>query len=97
MTYRQPPPPDLVDDYELAYGDGCPICGYDTSWETCWQCGGEGGHHECCEDCCACLDPEPNVTCEECHGEGGYLVCNALPHSEEQMVRWRLRQEEEHS
>lgn len=44
-------------------------------WETCWACDGEGGRHDCGEDCCCCLDPGgPNdpywVICRECDGEG---------------------------
>ena len=65
----------------------CPICGSDMTWESCWQCGGEGGFHDCGEDCCCCEDPENdlNEPCEECKGQGGYLQCASLPHSQEQM------------
>lgn len=38
--------------------------------ETCWHCFGEGGFHDCGEDCCPCADPELNVICEECNGTG---------------------------
>lgn len=31
---------------------------------------GDGGWHDCQEDCCACLEPELNVTCDECGGDG---------------------------
>lgn len=27
-----------------------------TMDETCWICGGAGGHHDCGEDTCCCLD-----------------------------------------
>lgn len=55
----------------------CPT-GCEGEWETCWQCGGEGGWHDCGEDCCACLDEE-EVTraCDNCSGEGGYVICAA--------------------
>lgn len=44
-----------------------------TGWVDCWSCGGEGGYHDCGEDCCCCLDPdEPNETCDICHGKGGW-------------------------
>ena len=48
----------------------------DGVWEQCWQCHGEGGFHNCGEDCCVCLHPEAdlNETCEECGGKGGYYV-----------------------
>lgn len=39
-------------------------------WDTCWHCHGDGGFHDCGEDCCPCADPEPNVTCPECDGTG---------------------------
>jgi hypothetical protein len=37
---------------------------------TCWDCGGEGGYHDCGEDCCSCLDPENDMECETCGGTG---------------------------
>ena len=39
---------------------------------TCWQCHGEGGFHDCGEDCCPCLHPELdlNEVCDVCDGEG---------------------------
>lgn len=61
--------------------DDCPICGHEREWESCWHCHGEGGFHDCGEDCCPCLDAEGdlNETCEGCNGHGGYLVCRG-PH-----------------
>lgn len=38
--------------------------------ETCWHCRGEGGFHDCGEDCCPCADPELNEICGECDGTG---------------------------
>lgn len=43
--------------------------------ETCWQCGGEGGYHDCGEDCCSCLHPDEQGgefwrVCDVCEGEG---------------------------
>lgn len=60
----------------------CPICGFYTEWETCWECHGEGGFHDCGEDCCACLDKdEITEECGTCGGAGGYRVCpNAAHH-----------------
>lgn len=57
------------------YGFPCPTCGCEMDFETCWQCGGEGGFHDCGEDCCPCLDPDLNETCEECNGRGRYPIC----------------------
>lgn len=36
----------------------------------CWDCGGEGGFHDCGEDSCCCLDPELNEECATCEGNG---------------------------
>jgi hypothetical protein len=62
--------------------DHCQVCGCMLEPESCWQCLGAGGFHNCGEDTCCCLDPEAlDDVCEECEGEGGYLVCpNAMRH-----------------
>lgn len=59
--------------------DVCPLHG-EKEWIECWNCDMESGswgfsHHECGEDCCMCLDPEPNVRCDVCSGKGGWLRC----------------------
>lgn len=79
----------IFDNYEPLE---CPICGAEMEVESCWACHGSGGFHDCGEDCCCCADPE-EIThfCNECHGEGDYLVCQALPHTEEQIDAYRLR------
>ena len=61
----------------LGEWDGlCPACGCDTFYERCWDCGGEGySGHDCLDDTCACLEPEPNVICETCDGEGVLKKC----------------------
>ena len=40
--------------------------------ETCWQCGGGGGFHDCGEDTCCCLDPDAGLgrVCDICGGDG---------------------------
>jgi len=43
--------------------------------ETCWNCHGEGGWHECGEDTCCCIDPEEITEyCPECDGTGRIVV-----------------------
>ncbi len=43
----------------------------DDNYEDCWACHGEGGFHDCGEDCCCCLDKdEITETCQECGGTG---------------------------
>ena len=74
------------DDNDHAY---CPLCGAYEEWVECWQCHGQGGWHECGEDCCPCLDKE-EVTrdCDECFGQGGWLECTGLPHTKESLARY---------
>lgn len=38
--------------------------------ETCWNCAGEGGFHECFDDSCECEDPQDSMVCAVCNGEG---------------------------
>jgi hypothetical protein len=60
------------DDFER-----CPKCGStEVHRQECWNCGGEGGFHDCGEDCCCCLDKEEiTVDCNICKGNGSYLIC----------------------
>jgi len=61
----------------------CPVCGEVVAIEICWYCHGDGGFHDCGEDCCCCLDPEDDLNewCPECEGHGEYSVCpNAANH-----------------
>jgi len=45
--------------------------GSDPNPVVCWQCHGEGGFHDCGEDCCVCLDKkEIKEVCDVCDGEG---------------------------
>lgn len=54
----------------------CLVCESSMVWVDCWQCGGEGGFHDCGEDTCACLDKdEVNSHCDVCLGGRGYRVC----------------------
>ena len=53
----------------------CKYCGSSVHWEDCDQCEDGYSYHDCGEDTCCCLDPEPNVECDVCYGEGGWYVC----------------------
>lgn len=55
----------------------CGRCAASTTWVECEQCDEGFTHHDCGEDCCACLDPEDNVVCDICLGSCGRYVCNA--------------------
>jgi hypothetical protein len=46
----------------------------DGDWVECYECDGEGGFHDCGEDCCVCRDPEgpPWAPCPGCEGRGGW-------------------------
>jgi hypothetical protein len=77
--------PDLWAEQKCPFHT-CPVCGNYMEWADCWACFGAGGHHDCGEDCCCCLDREEITRdCDECNGEGGYLECSGLPHTDEQM------------
>ena len=54
----------------------CAKCGSDVMWEECWNCIDGFTHHECGEDVCCCIDPQPNVVCDICNGDGGWYVCH---------------------
>lgn len=57
----------------------CEKCGTDLDRTSCWQCFGEGGFHDCGEDCCPCLEPDLNEPCDECGGEGFIDFCPRCP------------------
>jgi hypothetical protein len=73
----------VADDWGLIGGDQyeggpyCEHCEHELEWVDCDQCGGDGmGDHDCGEDCCPCLDPEPNEPCAQCRGAGGWHWCD---------------------
>ena len=41
-------------------------------WIRCYNCEDGYSHHECGEDTCVCLNPQPNVICDICGGKGGW-------------------------
>ena len=53
----------------------CEKCGNEMAWVDCYNCEDGYSDHDCGEDCCCCLYPEPNVTCDVCEGEGGWYIC----------------------
>lgn len=59
----------------------CDKHGREKEWADCWNCDTDAGtygfsSHDCGDDTCCCLFPEPNVRCDICNGEGGYLLCS---------------------
>ena len=52
-----------------------------TGSTTCWDCGGEGGYHDCSDDCCPHLDPELETDCQTCGGHGE-IRCPACEEAE---------------
>src|ERR1041385_316790 len=57
----------------------CARCGSDVTFEDCYNCEDGYSYHDCGEDCCCCIDPEPNVLCDICRGRGGWSVCISSP------------------
>lgn len=52
-----------LDDFDDLLDDG--------DMETCTECHGQGGYHDCGEDTCCCLDPgEITEICTACKGRG---------------------------
>ena len=41
-------------------------------WHPCPDCEEGYSHHECGDDTCACLDPQPNRVCSTCEGSEGW-------------------------
>lgn len=40
----------------------------------CEQCEDGYSYHDCGEDSCCCLDPQPNVICDTCDGKGYWEI-----------------------
>lgn len=64
-------------DDEIDFDDSCEKCGCSLQVETCWQCGGAGGWHDCGDDTCCCLNPDEDLNdeCDICNGKGEYSFC----------------------
>ena len=53
----------------------CTGCGEEKAWVECNQCEDGMAYHDCGEDSCCCLNPEPNMPCDICQGECGWYAC----------------------
>lgn len=73
---------DIVDPGDEPVFPRCPLCSAEMGRVSCWHCHGEGGFHDCGEDCCCCLHPDLDLNrpCEECRGRGAYWECPNVPH-----------------
>ena len=67
----------MIDDDVSIHDDPCPKCGHEHTYDR--HCSAldceDGYYHDCMEDCCCCLDPEPNRPCDECEGHGWHHWC----------------------
>ena len=64
------------------------------TWVICEQCEDGYSYHECGEDTCSCLNPEPNVICDTCGGKGYWEIKEDLGESITQselseILEWR--------
>jgi hypothetical protein len=57
----------------------CARCGSSVESEHCGECEDGYAGHDCGEDCCPCLAPEPNVPCDHCGGSGVWRRCLSSP------------------
>ena len=66
----------LFTDEDNEYSS-CEKCGSDSRWETCWQCGGEGGQdgEDLMEEDPLWYGPDDYRQCDICDGKGGYYAC----------------------
>lgn len=54
----------------------CPRCKCcEADLYQCQNCDEGLSSHDCGEDTCCCLDPEPNVRCDTCNGKGTWFIC----------------------
>jgi hypothetical protein len=53
----------------------CARCGSSLHRERCTACEDGLDGHDCGDDSCCCLDPEPNRLCGTCGGHEGWWVC----------------------
>lgn len=67
----------MSDDDSIELGDeACPKCLSHTYRKPCDYCDDDGySEHDCGDDTCCCLLPEPNVECDICLGRGWHNWC----------------------
>lgn len=53
----------------------CSVCGMEVDAESCDQCEDGLSGHDCGDDTCCCLRPEPNIICDSCGGTGYWWYC----------------------
>jgi hypothetical protein len=63
----------MSDDIELSDMQ-CPNCGHEAYRRDCF-CEDGLSYHDCGEDVCCCVAPEPNVRCADCYGHGQHIWC----------------------
>ena len=68
----------FVELFEVPYGREaqCGKCGGSVEFIECDSCEEGLSYHDCGEDCCNCIDPQPNVICDNCEGNGGWWHCS---------------------
>lgn len=64
-------------DWEWGGDCYCARCGCTMDVIDCPDCEDGFSHHDCGDDCCCCLYPEPNVCCETCNGAGFWRRCDS--------------------
>lgn len=57
----------------------CARCGSSCEYLDCPNCEDGFAGHDCGDDFCPCLYPEPNVVCDWCGGSGGAWHCVSSP------------------
>lgn len=65
------------DDPEIQFADeDCPKCTARMYMRPCSYCDEDGMvDHDCGDDTCCCLHPEPNVRCDFCRGDTFVVWC----------------------
>lgn len=62
-------------DFRKIFKRNCHNCngsGESHIWRECYNCEDGLSHHDCGEDTCCCLRPEPNMKCDICQGRSGW-------------------------
>ena len=66
----------MEDEVDILEHRWCKVHGCNLHGRDCDRCEGEGGFHDCGEDCCCCLDKdELTERCDECDGTGRVEWC----------------------